>query len=141
MKTAEADLRSGYWSNFRSLNSVPHKPTKALQKARCQVQVFVSTKGGENVKLGAFEVALFARDAIDVLLAGLKTNADIKMAAVSRIGSVQAEDRAVATSLELSISVFWAFRFRGWKLTPMENSSFRFLRVVGSLSLLRRSAV
>jgi hypothetical protein len=39
----------------------------------------VSTKGGENFKLGAVEVALFARDAIDVLVAGLRTYADIKI--------------------------------------------------------------
>jgi hypothetical protein len=42
----------------------------------------VSTKGGANFKLGAVEVALFARDAIDVLLAGLKTYADIKIQAL-----------------------------------------------------------
>ena len=39
----------------------------------------MSTKGGENFKLGAVEVALFARDAIDVLVAGLRTYADIKI--------------------------------------------------------------
>ena len=39
----------------------------------------MSTKGGENFELGAVEVALFARDAIDVLVAGLRTYADIKI--------------------------------------------------------------
>ena len=39
----------------------------------------MSTKGGENFKLGAVEVALFARDDIDGLLAGLKTYADTEI--------------------------------------------------------------
>ena len=39
-------------------------------------QVFVSTQGGENFKLGAVQVSLFARDAIDALLAGLKAYVD-----------------------------------------------------------------
>ena len=57
---------------------------QSATKGTLSGQVFVSTKGGENFKLGAVEVALFARDAIDILLAGLKTNADIKMAALRR---------------------------------------------------------
>jgi len=39
-------------------------------------QIFVSTEGGENFKLGAVQVSLFARDAIDALLAGLKGYVD-----------------------------------------------------------------
>jgi hypothetical protein len=46
-------------------------------------QVFVSTKGGENFKLGAVQVALFTRDAIDILLAGLKNYADYKIQELS----------------------------------------------------------
>ena len=42
-------------------------------------QVFVATKGGENFKLGAVQVSLFARDATDVLLAGLRAFADAKI--------------------------------------------------------------
>ena len=42
-------------------------------------QVFVSTKGGESVKLGAVHVALFASDSIDILLAGVKVYADAKI--------------------------------------------------------------
>jgi hypothetical protein len=41
-------------------------------------QVFVATRGGENVKLGAVRVELFANDAIDILLAGVKAFADAK---------------------------------------------------------------
>ena len=42
-------------------------------------QIFVATKGGENFKLGAVQVSLFARDAMDVLVAGLKVFADTKI--------------------------------------------------------------
>ena len=42
-------------------------------------QVFVSTRGGESVKLGAVQISLFSRDAINILLAGLKAYADSKI--------------------------------------------------------------
>jgi len=41
-------------------------------------QVFVGTKGGENVKLGARQVSLFDRDALAILAAGLKAFADVR---------------------------------------------------------------
>ena len=41
-------------------------------------QVFVATKGGENVKLGARQVSLFDRDALAILAAGVKAFADVK---------------------------------------------------------------
>ena len=126
---------------------------------------------------------------MDVLLAGLKTYADIKIqqlrpsvdAAKTGFTQADAAERAAfqmnldsirghdhksgerawkeareaydkakdqyfgsvknyfTTALELSISAFLGFRFRLWKLTPRESSSFKFLRVIGSLSLLRQS--
>ena len=48
-------------------------------KATLSGQVFVSTRGGESVKLGAVQISLFARDAMDILLAGLKKYADFKI--------------------------------------------------------------
>jgi hypothetical protein len=42
-------------------------------------QVFVSTMGGQSVKLGAVQISLFARDAIDILVAGLRMYADAKI--------------------------------------------------------------
>lgn len=42
-------------------------------------QVFVSSRGGENFKLGAVQVGLFARDAMDTLLLAIKKNADNKI--------------------------------------------------------------
>jgi hypothetical protein len=47
--------------------------------------VFVSTKGGENRKLGSVRVSLFARGAIDILLAGLKIYADVKIQELSPV--------------------------------------------------------
>jgi hypothetical protein len=60
-------------------------------------QVFVSTKGGESIKLGAVQVSLFARDPINILLAGLKAYADAKIelshesSAVAKTAMEQAE--------------------------------------------------
>jgi len=53
---------------------------KITPKGRLSGQVFVATKGGENFKLAAVKVSLFARDAMDVLVAGLKAfaNAEIE---------------------------------------------------------------
>ena len=39
--------------------------------------MFVSTQGGESRKLGAVQVELYARDAIDVLVRGAKNHADV----------------------------------------------------------------
>jgi hypothetical protein len=52
---------------------------KSGEKGTLSGQIFVATKSGENFKLGAVQVSLFARDAIDVLLAGLKEFANAKI--------------------------------------------------------------
>jgi hypothetical protein len=52
---------------------------ESSEKRTLSGQLFVATKGAVNFKLGAVQVALFARDAIDVLVAGLKTFADAKI--------------------------------------------------------------
>ncbi len=44
---------------------------KSSEKGTLSGQVFVATKGRENVKLGAVQVSLFARDALNDLRAGL----------------------------------------------------------------------
>jgi hypothetical protein len=82
-KTAEADLKR-LPEQFQVAEQRSAQAYQSATKGTLSGQVFVSTKGGENFKLGAVEVALFARDAIDVLLAGLKTNADIKIQALRR---------------------------------------------------------
>ncbi len=77
-KNAEADLK-------RSAEELQAAEQRALQAYRSAAkgalsgQVFVSSRGGENFKLGAVQVALFARDAIDSLLPSLKKYADYKI--------------------------------------------------------------
>jgi hypothetical protein len=61
-------------------------------------QVFVSTNGGENVKLGAVQVSLFARDAIEPLLAQLNNFAQIKI-------RLQTERLAAASSTQKEADV------------------------------------
>ena len=41
------------------------------EKGTLSGQIFVTTKGRENVKLGASQVSLFARDAVDTLMSGI----------------------------------------------------------------------
>jgi hypothetical protein len=77
-KNAEADLKRVI-DQFQAAEQRASQAYQNAPKGTLVGQVFVSSRGGENFKLGAVEVALFARDAIDVLLAGLKTNADIKI--------------------------------------------------------------
>jgi hypothetical protein len=58
------------------------RASKAYQnaaKGTLSGQVFVSTAGGENFKLGAVQIGLFARDAIDALLSAVKKHADLKI--------------------------------------------------------------
>jgi hypothetical protein len=51
---------------------------KTATKGTLSGQVFVATKGRQNVKLGAMQVCLFDRDALDILLNGLYTFAAAK---------------------------------------------------------------
>jgi len=44
---------------------------QSSEKGTLSGQVFMATKGGENIKLGAIQVLLFPRDALDDLRAGL----------------------------------------------------------------------
>jgi len=77
VRKAESDLK-------RSLDQFQIAEQRAVEayqnapKGTLSGQVFVSSEKAENFKLGAVQVSLFARDAIDVLLAGVKVYADIK---------------------------------------------------------------
>jgi ribosomal protein L12E/L44/L45/RPP1/RPP2 len=81
-RKAEADLKRALdqfqSAEQRATESYPNAITGTLSG-----QVFVSSERAENFKLGAVQVSLFARDAIDVLLAGLKTYADVKIQGLS----------------------------------------------------------
>jgi type IV secretory pathway VirB10-like protein len=75
---AAADLRESE-ERFEAAEKQAAESYKITPKGRLSGQVLVATKEGENFKLGAVEVSLFARDAIDVLVAGLKAFANAKI--------------------------------------------------------------
>jgi hypothetical protein len=75
---AEADLKHVV-EQFQAAEQRSKQTYQSATKGTLSGQVFVSTIGGKNLKLGAVQVALFPRDAIDILIAGLKTYADIKI--------------------------------------------------------------
>jgi len=77
-KNADADLKHAL-EQFQSAEQRASQTYQSAPKGTLSGQVFVSTQGGENRKLGAVQVALFARDAIDILLTHLKNYADYKI--------------------------------------------------------------
>ncbi len=77
-KNADADLKHAL-EQFQSAEQRASQTYQSATKGTLSGQVFVSTQGGENRKLGAVQVALFARDAIDILLTHLKNYADYKI--------------------------------------------------------------
>ena len=76
-KNADADLKHAL-EQFQSAEQRASQTYQSATKGTLSGQVFVSTQGGESRKLGAVQVGLYARDAIDALLAGLKKYADTK---------------------------------------------------------------
>jgi len=81
-ENVETDLKRSA-EQFQATEKRASQTFENAVKASLSGQVFVSTKGGQNFKLGAVQVALFTRDAIDILLAGLKNYADIKIQQLS----------------------------------------------------------
>jgi rubrerythrin len=69
---------------------------KIMPRGTLSGQVFVASKGGENFKLGALQVSLFARDAIDILLAALKVFRDAKIEQLPVSAAATAEEQAEA---------------------------------------------
>ncbi len=96
-KKAAADLAK-YQDQFEAAEKRASESYKITPKGTLSGQVFVATKGGENFKLGAVKVSLFARDAIDVLVTGLRVFADAKIVQlqVQLDAAVAAEERAKA---------------------------------------------
>jgi hypothetical protein len=81
-RNAEADLKR-VLDQFQSAEQRAVEPYRNAIKGTLSGQAFVSSEKAENFKLGAVQVSLFARDAIDVLLAGLKIYADVKTQGLS----------------------------------------------------------
>ena len=64
-------------------------------------QIFITTKGRENVKLGASQVSLFARDAVDALMAGLYAVAAAKTKRLqSELATANAAEQQSRAALE-----------------------------------------
>jgi hypothetical protein len=78
-----ADLKQSL-EQFQAAEQRATKAYEGAAKGTLSGQVFVSSRGGENFKLGAVEVGLFARDAIDTLLPAIKKNADYKIEQLRR---------------------------------------------------------
>jgi DNA segregation ATPase FtsK/SpoIIIE-like protein len=82
-KGPNADLKQSL-EQFQAAEQRATKAYEGAAKGTLSGQVFVSSRGGENFKLGAVEVGLFARDAIDTLLPAIKKNADYKIEQLRR---------------------------------------------------------
>jgi hypothetical protein len=77
-KNVEAHLKEAE-EEFHAAQQRAAKTYQTAAKGTLSGQVFVSTKGAENFKLGAVQVALFSRDAMDTLVAANKKYADYKI--------------------------------------------------------------
>jgi hypothetical protein len=64
---------------FRTAEQRATQSYQNATKGTLSGQIFVTTKGAGNYKLGAVQVGLFARDAIDTFLPRLNRYADIKI--------------------------------------------------------------
>src|SRR5260370_16175076 len=88
-----ADDQTRSQEQFETAENRAAQTYQTSPKGSLSGQVFVASKGGENFKLGAVQISLFARDAIDHLLAGLRVLRDAK------IGQLRF-DIATATAVE-----------------------------------------
>ena len=95
---AEADLKQAE-EEFQAAERRSGNADQNAAKGTLSGQVFVSTEGGENFKLGAVKVGLFARDAIDGLVAKLKKSADYK---IQQLRGPVAEAKAAQDQAEAS---------------------------------------
>jgi hypothetical protein len=77
-KKADADLKQSL-EQFQAVEQRATQSYHSAQKGALSGQIFVSTRGRDNFKLGAVKVSLFERSAIDALITALKKYADIKI--------------------------------------------------------------
>jgi hypothetical protein len=77
-KTAEADLKRSL-EQFQAAEQRAAQSYQNTTKGTLTGQIFVATQGAENYKFGAVQVALFARNSIDMLVPVLKNFADSKI--------------------------------------------------------------
>lgn len=74
-RNATDDLKETH-AQFETMEQSSAKSLQSRTKGTLSGQIFVATKGGENVKLGAVQVSLFDREAVNLLLAGIRAYAD-----------------------------------------------------------------
>jgi len=116
-KVADAALKQSL-EKFQAAEQRATKAYESAAKGALSGQVFVSSRGGENFKLGAVPVGLFARDAIDTLLPAIKKNADYKIGQLRRevAEAKAAQDQAEANEKAASEAVTQAIRTGGdWR--------------------------
>ena len=98
-KNAEADLRRDV-EKFKAAEQRAKQAYQNAAKGTLSGQVFVSGLG-ESVKLGAVQVQLFARDAIDTLVMGAKNYADVK---IQQLSGPVAEGKAALEQAEARLN-------------------------------------
>jgi hypothetical protein len=113
-KVADADLKQSL-EQFQAAEQRATKAYESAAKGALSGQVFVSSRGGENFKLGAVQVGLFARDAIDTLLPAIKKNADYKIGQLRKevAEAKAAEDQAEANQKAADSAVTHAIMTHG----------------------------
>jgi hypothetical protein len=107
---ATADLKRSN-EQFEAMEQRAAESYRSSAKGTLSGQVFVSTKGGESVKLGAVQISLFARDAMDTLVAGLKAYADARIEQLREpLGAAQAtmeQAKSAEEQAEAAEQVAW----------------------------------
>jgi hypothetical protein len=103
-QNAKANLMKAQ-EQFEAAEKQAAESYKRNPKGTLSGQGFVATKGGENFKLGALQVSLFAREAIDVLLAGLKAYADAMIEQMPLSAETKAEEHAKAAAQQARAAV------------------------------------
>lgn len=81
---ADADLKQ-VLEQFQLAERHALQNYESATKGILSGQVFVATEGGESRKLGAVQVELYAREAVDILVRGAKNHADVKIQQLSRL--------------------------------------------------------
>jgi hypothetical protein len=98
-KNAETDLKRAV-ETFQAAEQRASQTYESAQKGTLSGQVFISTRGRENFKLGAVQVGLFARDAMDALLAEIKNYAGYK---IQQLSGPVAEAKAALDQAEAAV--------------------------------------
>jgi hypothetical protein len=90
-KQPNADLKRAV-EQFEAAEQRAAQAYQSAIKGTVSGQVFIHSSGGENFKLGAVQVGLFSRDAIDAVLAELKRYADFKIQELSPLVDTKRAD-------------------------------------------------